>query len=523
MDPDSSPHATQATALVNGVFRASNIKGKQPKQAFWLSCRGDCIYGVEWAEGEKPSIQIKTYDPAYCYPNLDPEDPGGMLDLLITYEVPSSWIKRMFGLSLPDSKKTARLFIYWDQEMRSCQVEKFKLPLYTTYHDLGFVPWRWASGNPNGHLAQGDIAETPKLQQLMCDTLMLALNAARKRVDKAFWGSGITGDVVPRAGHVNVFPNPQAKIEEYPSADPPEMLMGVMQMIQQLATQMAGVSPISMEGVVAGSNITGASVRHQVEAIEARQAVKQVSLESAYSMAGEYVLRILEKKFPNDELVVATTTGAVKMSGADVREWYLCDASYGGWESMSLLERGRWAMEGLGRIHDDRKAVEIVYQDMDPDVMVARVHDYQLRQAAMTGESQAAAQQAAQGGSGSAQQGQGAGSPMGGGQGAPPGSAPTPPLMQRPQPPGLNAVVGAAGPDQRVHLNELESLINLVRDQLRGNVYAVGQLALQGAALDPVVAVESEHDQPLVETALSSKNVPVIVGIPDGPKVSLLT
>jgi hypothetical protein len=95
--------------------------------------------------------------------------------------------------------------------------------------------------------------------------------------------------------------------------------------------------------------------------------------------------------------------------------------------------------------------------------------------------------------------------------------------MQRPQPPGLNSVVGAAGPDQRVNLSELESLLNLVRSQLRGNVYAVGQLALQGAALDPVVAVENEHDQPLVESALAAKNVPVIVGVPDGPKVSLLT
>jgi hypothetical protein len=520
MNADESSDASQGSAFVNGVFRASNIKGKQPKQAFWLSCRGDCIYGVEWSEGDKPSIQIKTYDPQFCYPDLDPEDPGGMFDLLITYEVPNSWVKHTFGLDLQNaSSKTARLFIYWDRETRIVQVDKFKLPEYNTRHDLGFVPWRWASGNPNGHLAQADIVETPKLQQLMCDTLLLALNAARKRVDKAYWGSGITGDVMPKAGHVNVFPNPQAKIEEYPSADPPEMLMGMMQMIQQLATQMAGVSPISMEGVVAGSNITGASVRHQVEAIEARQAVKQVSLESAFAMTGEYALRILEKKFPEDELVIATTTGQVKMRGVDVQEWYLCDASYGGWESMSLLERARWAMEGLGRIHDDRKAVEIVYQDMDPEVMVQRVRDYQLRQAAITGESQAAAQQAAQGGS--AQQGQGAGGPAPGG--ASPGPAPTPPLMQRPQPPGLNAVVNAAGPDQRIHVNELESLLNLVRAQLRGNVYAVGQLALQGAAADPVVAVENEHDQPLVEAALSSKNVPVIVGVPEGPKISLLT
>jgi hypothetical protein len=217
---------------------------------------------------------------------------------------------------------------------------------------MGFVPWRWIYNSQNTHMAQSDIAEIPKIQQLISDSMLLMMDAARKLIDKAYWGKGITGEVIPKAGEVVTFPNPQAEIHEFPAAEPPQMMQSIMSALQGYAQAMGGVSPISMEGMASGSIVTGSAIRHQVEAIEARTETKRVSVEGGFAILGEYILRVLEKAFPNEEMTVKIGRGGeVSMKGSDVKQWYTCDATYGSFFGLGPSERGRWSLEGLGKVH----------------------------------------------------------------------------------------------------------------------------------------------------------------------------
>lgn len=521
---DALEDALRKTGIIQGVFRRSRIKSIQPLQAWRLSCRGDAIYGLEWGktgqEAGLPYILVKAYDPAECFPDMNHDDPGGMNDLLVVQEARGEWAERVFGIDV-GSEKSVKIFIYWTSECRYVQVHKTMIhdSRYTFEHNMGFVPWRWTYNSQNTHMAQSDIAEVPKLQQLMSDSLLLMMDGARKLIDKAYWGKGIAGDVIPKPGEVVTFPNPQAEIHEFPVAEPPQMMQGIMRSLQDYAQAMAGVSPISAEGMASGSIVTGSAVRHQVEAIEARTETKRVSVESTFSILGEYILRVLEKAFPNDEMTVRVERGGeVSMRGADVKQWYTCEASYGDFFNLGPTERTRLMLEMLGKTVGRRTAVSVIWPERDVPAMEKEIDDYQIAQAAITGRSQAVAQASAQAG----QEGPGGGAPPG--QGMPgAGGPPAPPIQynQPPAQPGQAAVAQATG-GKMIELGQLSSLLDVVRGKLHGQVWAVGEIAVAGRSASPRVMVERKEDLAVVDSAFQGK-AQVTVGPPseDEPKVTL--
>lgn len=526
--PDALEDSIRKTGIIQGVFARSRIKSIQPLQAWRLACRGDAVYGCEWGKsggGEEglPFITVRAYDPAECYPDMIKDDPGGMYDLLVVQEVRREWAERVFNVELSGSDKSIKLFTYWTPQCRYVQVHDVMIndPRYTFEHNMGFVPWRWVYNAQNTHMGQSDLTEIPKLQQLLSDSMLLMMDGARKLIDKSYWGKGIAGEVVPRPGEVVVFPNPQAEINEFPTAEPPQMMLSVMSALQQYAQAMGGVSPISMEGMASGSIVTGSAIRHQVEAIEARTETKRVAVEGGFAILGEYILRILEKAFPEEEMTVRTArTGEVSMKGADVKQWYTCEASYGDFFGLGPTERGRWALEGLGKVHGRKTAISMIYPEEDVPTMEKEIDDYQLSQAGITGRSQAVAQAAA---SGNQPGGQGPGGPTpGGGQpqqlGAP---GPAIQMNQPPQQPGQAAAAQAAG-RQMVELGQLSSLLDVVRGRLKGAVWAIGEIAIVGRSATPRVMVEKKEDEGVVNAAFQGK-ARVTVGTPDKdmPKVTL--
>jgi len=511
--------AQRNTGLIGQVLRASRVKLVQGGQAHYLAVRGDACYGIGYDQRAKERpIWVKGVDPNRCYPAVDEEQPGRLWDNLITFEVRKSWAEKQYGLDLGQSKATVRVFEYWDDEWRLIQVEEQRAVKHTLHHSLGFLPWCWCYNQIPNRMAQADISETPKIQEYLNDLLVLALDATRRNIDIAYYATGHQGVVEPRPGKVIGFPNPNVRIDQFPTSVPPAMLMQVMSNLQSFAESMAGISPISMEGMAEGSIVTGSAVRHQVEAIEARMETKRSSLEAVYGWVGESILRTYRAKFPDLEMQLRINDQDVKHSGSQVGEWYQCEAAYGSFDGLPAAERGNWAMQGEGRVHGRRTAIQLAYPDRDVGELEREIDDYQVHQAVLSAKAQQAAQAVMQSGGA----GQGGGSlgvaAPGGGPGVQPGGAP--PAPSPPQVPGRPPQPGMAMLGQTTTISDLKLLLQLVQGQVSGDVYAVGEIAITGMTMMPDVAVTRESDQALVAGAMQARRARVRAGVQDDePKV----
>jgi hypothetical protein len=518
---ESETVAEGNTARIQHTLALSGIKLLQTKQANNLAVRGDAVYGIVWDQTDKRRpVRVRIAKPDHCYPAIDDvEDLGLLRDILITYTVRRGWAEQAYGITIPSSESSVHVFEYWDDERRLVQIEKQKIPSRTLDHRLGFVPWYWCFNQVPGMYAQADVAETPKMQGIQNELLILAQDAVRKTVDKAFYAIGYKGTITPTPGKAVGFPNPNTKIGEFPTAAPPELIMQMMGFIQDHAQSMAGISPISSEGMAQGSIVTGAAVRHQVEAIEARTEAKRTNLEAAYAWIGETILRVIAAKLRDQELTLRIGRHELTHSGSVIGDWTRCLASYGSFEGLDVMQRGNWAMQGLGRVHGRRTAIALAYPERDVEAMEHEIDEYQVSQARLSAQAQTEAQQVLQSGQSSA--GPGAGSP-GGTSGGSPGvqtAAPLRPLQMQQAPPAPGA--GMFG-GRMSTLSDLKLLVKLTAGQLRGDVYATGEIAVTGMAVAPDAAVTREEDLALVRGALSSRNVTVRTGVSeDEPKVQL--
>lgn len=504
--PDDPELGHKNTQVINSVLQGSKIKILQGRQSHFLTVRGDAVYGIGYNTDPKADLPVwvRGMDPKYCYPAVDDrEGLGSLQDNLITYSVRRKWAEKHYNVSLPGEKTEVRVFEYWDDEWRLMQIDKVKLQEpWKLRHNLGFVPWYWCYNQIPGLFAQSDISETTKVQELVNDILLLTLDATRRNVDKSYIGIGVKGNLEPRPGKILGIANPQARVEALETAVPPQMLISVMNVLQSHGMSMAGISPISMEGMAEGSIVTGSAVRHQVEAIEARMNAKRSYLEAVFSWIGSSSLRVLAKKFASRELSLHID-GRTSHKGSDVGTWFDCQASYGSFDGLTPTERGNWAMQGLGRVHGRRTAIQLAYPESDVQAVEREIDDFQLQQATVAAQAQAAAQQILSGGDQTSPSAPPQGAPAQAGQ-----SQPTPPqLEQRPPIPGMQQLGSPAT------VSDLKLLLRLVQGRLKGEVYAIGEMAITGMALAPDVAVTEEEDRPVVMAALAPKNVRVQVGV----------
>lgn len=509
--------AVKNTQLLQMTFAQSSMRLLQIRQAYNLSVLGDAVYGVVFDTSKKArrNIWVRVEKPSHCYPGVDDQDLGRLVDNLISYEVRRGWAQKKYGIELPGMKSHVRVFEYWDDEYRLIQIDKQVIGSMTLEHKHGFVPWYWCFNQVPGMFAQADVAETPKLQGSMNDLFLLAMDAMRRNVDKSYYATGHRGTVNPVPGKVVGFPNPNVKVDEFPTAVPPQMITQLMTYIQGNAQSMAGISPISMEGLVEGSNVTGSAIRHQVEAIEARAEAKRANIESAFCWLGEAILKVYAQRLASHEFLLKVAGQEVKHSGSEVGDWTRCLASYGGFDGLPTMDRANWAMTGLGRIHGRRTAIQLAYPDRDADQMEAEVDDYQLHQAQLSARAQAVAQEVLQSGS----EGPGAaGGPQPPAAGGAP-ALPPPQLQQRHPMPGAALSAGASST-----ISDLKLMLQLARGRLKGDVYAVGEMAITGMAVAPQVAVTDERDKPIVQAVLQPRlrNAQVRVGVEDDESRVLL-
>jgi hypothetical protein len=503
-DDDKKDADRQTNWLLN-VFHHSRLLTLQPRQSHWLSLKGDCVYHVDWDEDK---VLVRTYDPSWCYPTFSNLDMGKIEDMLICFQVPTSWANKQYGTNEPG--ESVHVYIFWDDEMSRTQVGRTQVPRLDRDHKLGFCPFRWVFGSPDGSLAQSDIRDIPSLQDLYNENLLLAMDSIRKQVDPAYWGAGLKGNVSPVPGEVLGLPNAEAKIAVFPTSGDPQMMMGVMQMLEGNIEATSGISPISSQGRASGSIVTGAAVRHQVEAIEARTETRRAAIEDAYAQIGGMCFQVLEKVFPSKEQTFPSKAGQQQLKGSEVGGWYTCHAQYGEYFSLSPQERIQASMQGLGRIYDDHLAIKLAaLPDVTPEEMVARIADYQERQAITTGRGQALSQLAAQ----QAQQTPPTPEKMGAPPGPPPGSTPS-----VPSPPPAPGVAG-----MNVTIEDVSRALKMIEAQLKGPVWATGDLAVVGMSSNPMVIVGLQRDLALVNPVMQAMHGIAVVDAPKGaPRLELV-
>jgi hypothetical protein len=433
-EPDQLALANKKTGYIRFVFNRSSMKAQQPLQSHRFALKGDALYGVDW-DTAKGDIWVRTFDPSWAYPRFNELDMGALDDLLLTYKVHRRWVEEQMHFSPEGTDKMVDMFIYWDSQDRIVEVGERRIEAMTVSHELGFVPFRWAFSRPTFEFAMSDIRDILPLQDAYNEVTVLMMDALRKTIEPAYWGVGFNQVIKPKAGEAIGFADPQARIERFPMADPPAVALQVLGQVMQDVGRVAGISPISLEGVSSNSIVTGTAVRNQVEAIEARSATKRAVLEAAFGRLGEYILRILEAKFPSTPLAYQHQGGKDQITGGEVQGWYECEADYGEMFGMDMARRTQVALQGLGRIWDDRFAVETIIQpgDIEAQDMLKRLAEYQVRQATVTALAQAAAQETAQ-----------AGQPggLGGGAGQVQGQPPQP--FQHPPQPSAQQLMAAS-------------------------------------------------------------------------------
>lgn len=431
-DEKSIEKAEREENYIEHVMRTSNLDALHAQQSHYLSLRGDAVFSVDWnpVETTRPRVMVRVYDPRNCYPLFSPHDLGGVEDMLIAMRVHPDWAKEAFNLPARaiDPEKQADLFYYWTASELQVQIEEINLPRQARTHKLGFCPFRWVFGDPSGLMAQADCREVPKLQEVFNEALLLTLDAVRKQVDPAWYVTGVPKDITPEPGQANALPQ-GATVDRWPIEADPNIIMQVMSSLEQAIYTTTGVSPISMEGMGRGSDRSGAAIRHQVEAVDARSETRKVLLESTYGRLGEMILKVTAQHYPQELMTFTTPKGLKQQQGQDFSKQPVCGGVYSDFVSQTPETRFQIALQGLGRLFDDKYAIGNVLNlpGIDPDQMVERVRAFQIAQAKITAEAQAAAQQVAQ----QAQQEEQQGAP--GGQQA--GSANTLQPPQRPTPP----------------------------------------------------------------------------------------
>jgi len=401
-DEKSIDKAEREGEYIEHVMRMSNADVQHAQQSHYLALRGDAVFAIDWnpVETTRPRVMLKTYDPRNCYPLFQPHNLGGLEDMLIGVRVNPSWARTTFelGPNAINPDQQASLFYYWDSEDFSIQIEEIPLKRFGRRHGLGFVPFRWVFGDPSGLMAQADCREVPKLQEVFNEALLLTLDAVRKQVDPAWYVTGAPKDISPEPGYANALPE-NASVGKWPIEADPQIIMQVMSSLESAIYTTTGVSPISMTGMGRGSDRSGAAIRHQVEAVDARAEQRKVLLESTYARLGEMVLKITNQLYPQELLAFSTPAkGFQQMPGKDFSKSPLCEAAYSDFVSQTPETRFQIALQGLGRVFDDKYAISNVLDlpGVDPTGMVERLRTYQISQAKIAAEAQAAAQHIAQ-------------------------------------------------------------------------------------------------------------------------------
>jgi hypothetical protein len=523
--PNSLSKAEKQTRWCLSTSQLSHFDMQQAEVGFYLPVCGDALYVCEVdvpddaeqqttaAEAESGTAETKNHAARVAITSVPPEygHPSfmkgfrrfEMYDLCIIYHEDPDVLIRDYGYDpeAPGNGQNNLLITYISPWQRT--VVAGKETLAHVEWDLGFCPAEWCfnqvafSGTP-AQYGNSDIGQILGLQDhhnwakgVASDALVYATYPITHLQNILSFGDD-TLEVGP--GALVISESGRVEIAGYAANPGP-----ANQMAQDAERDIyagSGTSSVRIEGDQHSSIQTGRGIHAaqgpQATRIDLKQAIIGYHIERIFSKAMEMQERApyLGETFEMESRRSEAVTREQFDPKIDIAGWYSVVAT---WDTMLGMNRQQRIMmaaqaKQFGLI-DDLEAMEMAGVE-DPLRMRTRVEEMHKREQAM--------EQGAQ-----PQPGQGAAAAPGGGPphgrgGGPPRSLPfKPPGLGTPGQPQL-----ASGVPLGVSLPAVEDALRKVVDQLKGEVYAQGELADIGQSTMPMIYVTVLADQQVVQAVL---------------------
>lgn len=539
--PDPSGQADNKSELLTkyllSTYDLSRMKLQQAQGGFWQSCLGDYMYveRVDFNRKGGPRTLVETVDPRYCYPSFKSGSQRfEVYDVVIAQLRSPEELRRDFPfLDIGDDVGPMPVYEYLSPYQRTVVLDTGSkdFPFQQLAHidwDLEACPAQWVWNKPNGNMAQSDIGQSLSSQ----DFLDFAANV---------WGDALIHMVYPIVGLRNVESmeegdfevgpgatvnlGPEGQIEVHQSAVNPAALEAVMQQTLTDLYAQTGTSQVRQEGQMKSSIVTGRAINAIQGPESTRIDLKRQIVEVALQGANASVLELQERaplvgKKPFE--IYGRFQGKSfreQMSGADIDGWRMSTVA---WDELTglneeqrvaLAAQGRaqrlWGLDkamqlaGIENPRDERKKIE---QDVmwEAGLQASAGAAMQNPQVSIT-------QSGGDPATGQIQTKAPApimrpASLMQAGFGQPPAgpSAPSGVLPTSGAPGGGPPGALPTGVPQGVSRRAVQLALQKVADQLKGSVFAAGDLATSGQAAKVSLLISDKRDYAAVKSAVSA-------------------
>lgn len=530
-----SEKAQKQTRLLHSTFgpQVADMDTQQAQAGFFASCFGDAVYVLDVVWELKRVVPV-VVDPRMCYPRWRAGfRKWEMADLVIAYKMSVDEVEEEWDVRYPrrpgqkEKLDALEVFTYLSPKQRTVVIGEELVVGADTEWDFDFVPAEWFNNKVtrNNAYNNADIRDLKHLQDFYDFSLNVAADGL---VEATYPIRGIVNPMRFQQDQLTVGPGEVVLLEEggdiLVRAPNPPPNAARMLMEQALEDMMAasGSSVTRQTGEQPHSSIaTGKS-------LHAAQGPQATRIEQRLKVLGGRLARLcgrlmeMQERAPALREVMASEGLEIQgryqgasfsetITADDIAGWYQVEVIFDDTIGVSQQQKLYVAMQGMAsKIGDDLWAREKLGIE-DPIAMRKRVEEYELHEAQVQAQAQQmlAGAAAGQGGPGgpagpggppqAGGPGPGAGGPTG-------GASPQPQLVQRPvsrglpQAPAGGAPKGAALPAVRMALHQ-------VLDQLRGSVYAVGDLALAGSSQEPDIRITDHRDFRVVRDTIEALGV----------------
>lgn len=520
--------AQKQTRFLHSTFgpMVADMDTQQAQAGFFASAMGDACYllDVDW-DGKR--VVPVVMDPRMCYPSWR----GGhrkwqLADLLIAFTMSVDDIEEEYGVRYvpraggAEKADQISVFTYVSPEQRTIVIGDQIVRAAHTEWSFDFCPAVWWPNKvtTNNSYGNSDIEHVLELQDAYDFSLNVAMdglveatyplrvlvNPMRFQQDQLTVGPGEVV-VLEEGGDVKVVqPNP-----------PPNAARMLMEQAIEDMMATSGSSVTRQTGEQPHSSIATGRSLHAAQGPQATRLEQRLRiLGGRLSRMCGWLMEMQEKAPGLDEFMETEglniqgryrgASFSEKIMASDIAGWYVTSVVFDDTVGVNPQQKLYVGMQGMAAgIGDDLWAREKMGIE-DPLAMRKRVEEWKLHEAEVQAKAQQSLAGAAQPGPG------GVASPPGPG-GAPQGAAPgpqlpRPQLVQRPISRGLpSSPVGGA--PMGVAVEAIRSALHQVVDQLRGSVYAVGDLVLAGQSQMPDIRITDHRDYRVVKAVVEQLGI----------------
>lgn len=503
---------------LQSTYQMADMRYHQALAGWSLTLLGDVVYVCE-IDIETDRVLPCTVLPVSCYPTFQRGPRRYELwDLIVESEYAYDEIMRDFGVrpysaEPEDCTVITYLSPYQKTVIVGSDPDHARLGPHVAWN-LGFCPAVWARNKINGDFVSSDVEAVLSLQDMYDFTLNVMGDGL---VEMTYPLRLFKGDVQLPDGPIPVGPGsnleggPNSGVQVVGLTPPPQAGMQFAQIVIDDMQQGAGTTEVRQAGMPDRSNISGRAIQSAQGPQATRIDLRQITL-------GDALMKLNARIFATQEKAPVISTRTLELRGRyrgsafqetfepkrDINGWYVNSAIWDELVGTSRGQRIQMAIELVNAKLADRAYAMQLAGVEDPVEMVKRVQN----EAQMEAKFQEGLQKEFPGGEQPpAPQPR---RPRGGELGTPPPMAmrrpPTPapsaaPAAQMPMA-GSTPVPGALPSGVALGVSLAAIRAQLVGVELRGQVFAIGDLAQTGQAQRAQVRITDPRDWRKVKEAI---------------------